>query len=117
MSRRKLRKPRRMRPNRAGRVFLAIDGGVLDGATLEVPGFTADEYRQVCVLARAGRVDDPLVTRFIDAFCAAFDMAVPEESKSVADRAAFARWLEMVPGDEWTGLDELEVGLMVGGAR
>ncbi|MCM1939481.1 hypothetical protein NC239_14780 [Streptomyces sp. G3] len=111
----KTRKARRTRSAGAGRVFLDMQGGPLDGARIRVPGFTPRQYAQVCALARAGRLQSPLLTRFITAFWKATD-SFAAGPYSDEYRALFFRWIGAVPRDVWTPLDDLELKRMLGGA-
>ncbi|GHA64080.1 hypothetical protein GCM10010330_16130 [Streptomyces tendae] len=112
MSRQKQRKGRQAS---AGRVFLDMRGGPLDGARIRVPGFTPTQYAQVCAMARAGRLQSPLLTRFITAFWEATD-SFDAGPYSDEYRALFFRWIGAVPCDTWTPLDDLELQRILGGA-
>ena len=99
-----------------GNVFLRFEGGAGDGAKVTLRGFTANQYRQVLGLARAGRIHDPLFMRFIRAFSEAIGHDLDAASWTDAETVELLRWLEVVPGDEWTALDDIEFATLAGGA-
>lgn len=116
MSRKKARKPRRKHTQRPGRVFVQT----AHGDTVLMPGVNAEEYRRVKELAERGDILDPDVLRFIRAFADLIGASLDFEGWTDADMAEFLvyvlRWMNFVPEDEWTALDDLEVARMAGGA-
>lgn len=117
MSRRKGRKRRQRPAERPGDVFLRIEGGAGDGLRLKVPGFTAQQYERVRELAQAGQIGDPLIMRFVRAFASTIghDVDADPAGWTDVDSLELLRWLEFVPGDEWTALDDIELARMAGG--
>lgn len=97
-------------------MFLRIDGGALDGATVKVPEFSAIDYGRVCEFAMGGRVDEPLVDQFIAAFCTAIGLDPASLTWSDVEKSLLLQWLGLAPKDEWTALDDLELARVLGGA-
>jgi hypothetical protein len=116
VSRRKARKPRRSRPERPGDVYLRFD--TAENVRVRLPGFTAEEYARVRELAQSGDIHDPLVMKLVGAFGAVvgYDVAAHADTWTDADTIEFLRWLEFVPEGVWTGLDDVELAAVVGGA-
>ncbi|MEU0428513.1 hypothetical protein ABZ235_33915 [Streptomyces canus] len=116
MSRRKARKPRRSRPERPGDVYLQFD--TAENVRVRLPGFTAVEYAAVRELAQAGNIHDPLVMKLVRAFGAVigYDVDAHADEWADTDTIQFLRWLEFVPEDVWTGLDDVELATVEGGA-
>lgn len=102
---------------RPGDVYLRIEGGAADGIRVKVPGFTSDQYHRVQELAQGGRVDDPLIMRFVRAFAATIghDIDADAAGWTDVDTVEFLRWLEFVPDSEWTALDDVEFARLTGG--
>jgi len=112
------RRKRRQRPaQRPGDVYVEIEGGAGDGLRLKVPGLDTRQYERVKELAQAGRIDDPLVMRFVRAFASTIghDIDANPAPWTDLDTALLLRWLEVVPGGEWTGLDDIELARLAGG--
>ncbi|MFF9153839.1 hypothetical protein ACF1AB_16600 [Streptomyces sp. NPDC014846] len=118
MSRGKGRKGRQQPAQQRGNVYLRIEGGAGDGMRLKVPGFSAAQYRRVRELAQAGAIRDPLVGRFVRAvgMSIGHDVDTAPAPWTDVDTVELLRWLDMVPAEEWTGVDDAEVALLLGGA-
>ncbi len=111
MSRRKGRGRRRKPVRSTAPVVLRVPG---EGIELVVQGVTAEQYEKVKRLARAGRINDPLIARFIQAFGVAIGHDVRAACEwTDADTVAFLRWLNLLPEAGWTALEEAELELLL----
>lgn len=99
-------------------MFLRFEGA--EDVRVRLPGVTTVEYGRVRDLAQAGLIHDPLVMRFVRAFADVVGridgQSVDLEDWSDAETIGFLRWLDFVPGDEWTALDDVELAHLAGGA-
>lgn len=98
MSRRKGRARRTQAVGRRRGVALRIEGdGSMDGVEVRLPGFSPEQYERVRALARAGRLEEPLLLKFVRAFSEAIGHDADAQRWTAADTGELLRWLNLAP--------------------
>jgi len=119
MSRRKSRKPRRQRPQVAGKVTVTIECG--PGVTVQVvlPDCTGDQYRRAQERAQAGDFRAPEIWHLIAALDAAVDhegaMPLDPAQWGVSDFLKVISYLGLVDEGEWSAADDAAVAELLHG--
>ena len=85
------------------------------GFAVHLPGVTTDEYRRVKECAEAGRIDDPLVGKFVRAFAKLINSPAADMPWTADDFGDFLRWLGFVDPDAWTAVDDAELSALLRG--